>query len=214
MGLTLAVTSREQREPRSGAPRSSTATAAASSPKDSGWIGVDLIKQVGEAGGRRQRLIDVPAEVAVLTVKPPSSLRAHVRELRHDHFLPVMWRPKSRPFLVQNHRVALDSVSNTHLRADSRRNPLCAVGRQMLLDVRLLYLSQRQVVFSGCNCPRLANARLSGRRTTMCGVATRVSCAGPLQPLVGQLTASGARTPYNPSTAHRISVPGTALLCV
>ena len=59
-----------------------------------------------------------------------------------------------------------------------------------------------------------SNPRLSGRRTTTCGVATRVSCAGPLQPLVGRLTASGARTPYSPSTAHRISVPGTALLCV
>ena len=58
----------------------------------------------------------------------------------------------------------------------------------------------------------LHNAWLSGRRTTMCGVVAHASWAGPLQPLVGRLTASGARTPYSPGTAHRISVPGTALL--
>jgi hypothetical protein len=40
------------------------------------------------------------------------------------------------------------------------------------------------------------------------------AAAGPLQPLVERLTASGARTPYSPDTAHRISVPGTALLSV
>src|SRR5712691_4044068 len=33
----------------------------------------------------------------------------------------------------------------------------------------------------------LDRARLSGRRITTCGVATRPSCAGPLQPLVGRL---------------------------
>src|SRR5437879_11331038 len=60
----------------------------------------------------------------------------------------------------------------------------------------------------------LDRARLSGRRITTCGVATRPSCAGPLQRLVGRLIASGARTLYSASTARRISLPGTALLSV
>src|SRR5439155_21795720 len=45
-------------------------------------------------------------------------------------------------------------------------------------------------------------------------LVTRPSCAGPLQPLVGWLTAIGARRPCNSSTGHRIFVPDTALLCV
>src|SRR5215472_16761803 len=40
------------------------------------------------------------------------------------------------------------------------------------------------------------------------------NCLFAVPPEPGRFTASGGRTPYSPSTAHRISVPGTALLSV
>ena len=152
---------------RSGGLRSSTALAATSSPKDSSRIGVDLGKQLGEVGSRGQRLVGVPAKVAVLTVKAPFSLRAHVREFRDDHFLPVVWRPKSLPFLVQDHRAAYDSVTNSHLRPDGGRNPLRAVCRQLFVDLCLLLLGQCQScspIETTSDCRTSVSASAEGRR--------------------------------------------------
>src|SRR5262245_41856592 len=92
--------------------------------------------------------------------------------------------------------------------------------------IRKIYRAENQGVFGGENTKmsqidterdwpsREDHARLSGRRTTVCGLVTCPSCAGPLQPLVGWLTANGARRSCNPSTGHRIFVPGTAPLSV
>src|SRR2546426_3325905 len=114
-----------------------------SSPEDPSWIGVDFVEQLGEAGSRWQRLVAVPAEVAVLTVELPFALRAHVGELSDNQFLPVVGRLKGWSFFEENHRVALDSVTKPYLRLDGWRYPFRAVCRQQLVDLGSLHFGQR-----------------------------------------------------------------------
>src|SRR4029450_332805 len=100
----------------------------------------------------------------MLAVEPPLASRAHVHELRDDHLLPVVRGLKSRPLLIENHRVPIDAVADSDLCSDRGRHPLRTVCRQQLIDLCLLNLGQSH------SCPRFETVsvwrtpRLSGRR--------------------------------------------------
>ena len=92
---------------------------------------------------------------------------------------------------------------------------ISATGRRLFVRLdhvaRLIVNANHAVIRAA---EKLCMADCVSDSMPMYDVATRASCADPLQPLVGRPRATGARKPYSPGTAHRISVQGTALLSV
>src|SRR5207244_486942 len=116
-----------------------------SSPEYSGWILVDLIKQLGEARRLRQGFVGVPAPIAVLTVQPPHSLGADVLQLRDLHLTPLVWWMELWPLFEQNHLVAFDTKPYTELVTNGRWHARVAERRKLLRHLSLVDLRQRHL---------------------------------------------------------------------